>query len=262
MKIRILLAALVIKDGERAYLNAVGLRMKGAPVEVTAEDAYHTGSITTSMTAVLAAIAVQKGWVSWDDTISDVLSGVVVIGNDVYNQVTLTQLLSHTGGVPNEVEGTTGNGVRLFQFRVRGGRPDAGNDLRKQLGGDDLAVPVLAPGHDRCRSGASRVTGNTRQSLGALPRSLGPWCSRFGQPGGVQLRRSGARHPGRPGSLPAPAAARRCISFGVTASFSGFVGDAHHSRVRLSAGGILHLLRGEPHTVSKGFEKLDEFPAC
>ncbi|MFW6181578.1 MAG: serine hydrolase [Spirochaetota bacterium] len=74
------MGAVVVTHGERSYLNALGLRSKGSNTAVTAGDAFHIGSNTKSMTAVLAAVTVQNGWISWDDTIGGIIGEEVEVG--------------------------------------------------------------------------------------------------------------------------------------------------------------------------------------
>src|ERR1017187_3601294 len=50
------LAVAVVFDGKIVATNAVGVRKAGGSQEVTADDEYHLGSITKSMTATVAAI--------------------------------------------------------------------------------------------------------------------------------------------------------------------------------------------------------------
>jgi CubicO group peptidase (beta-lactamase class C family) len=69
---------------------------------VADDDAFHIGSNTKGMTALIAGTVVDEGLLTWDSTVGDVLAGTVDVGK--YGAVTLAQLLSHSSGIP-EVPG-------------------------------------------------------------------------------------------------------------------------------------------------------------
>lgn len=98
------LAAAAVVEGRIVSVGASGFRKKGAPERVTVSDKYHIGSCTKSMTAVLAAMLVEQGQLKWETTVSEVFRGIDV--HPGYDTVTLSQLLTNTGGVPGEVEPT------------------------------------------------------------------------------------------------------------------------------------------------------------
>ncbi len=96
------LAIAVIVDGKVVATNAVGVRRYGAAAKVTAQDKFHIGSITKSMTATVAAMLVEKGKISWATTIAESFPEFV---NDIhadYRSATLEQLLANRGGVPGK----------------------------------------------------------------------------------------------------------------------------------------------------------------
>lgn len=79
-----------------------GERARGSGVAVATGDQWHLGSITKSMTAVLAARLVASGAVTWDDTLGDVLGAAVPDIDPAYAAITYRHLLSHRSGmVPN-----------------------------------------------------------------------------------------------------------------------------------------------------------------
>lgn len=94
------LAAVVVKDGQIRDRAAVGIRKMGDPTPVTTNDLFHIGSCTKSMTAMLAAILIEKGILGWDTTIAEVFPELKEKMNPQYERVTLEQLLQHRGGVP------------------------------------------------------------------------------------------------------------------------------------------------------------------
>jgi CubicO group peptidase (beta-lactamase class C family) len=94
------LAAAVVRDGEVVAAGAVGTRRAGSDIPVTIDDRFHLGSDTKAMTALLAAMLVEQGALRWDSTVGEVLPELVAGMDAGLREVTLTQLLSHTSGVP------------------------------------------------------------------------------------------------------------------------------------------------------------------
>jgi CubicO group peptidase (beta-lactamase class C family) len=97
-------AVAVVIDGETVYRTVAGVRKKGDPTPAAPADAFHIGSNTKAMTALVAGTVVDAGLISWDATAGDVLAGTVPVGAS-YRTVTLAQFLSHTSGMP-EIPGT------------------------------------------------------------------------------------------------------------------------------------------------------------
>jgi len=109
------LAAAAVVDGYIVSTGASGIRKKGSSTKVTVTDKYHIGSCTKSMTASLTAILVEQGNLKWDTTISEVFSDINV--HQGYRDVTLRQLLTNTGGVPENINLI----LRLKLWRANGG---------------------------------------------------------------------------------------------------------------------------------------------
>lgn len=80
-----------------------GVRMRGAPDPVTISDRWHVGSITKSMTATLVARAVEAGLVTWNDTVGEVLGGLVPEIEAEYRDANFVHLLSHRAGLQTDV---------------------------------------------------------------------------------------------------------------------------------------------------------------
>lgn len=93
------LAAAVIVNGKIVATNAVGFRRHGEIESVTANDKFHIGSVTKSMTATVAAMLVEQGKISWTTTIGELFPEHKDLHPD-YRGVTLEQLLAHRGGAP------------------------------------------------------------------------------------------------------------------------------------------------------------------
>ena len=94
------LGGLAIVDGEVKAVGAVGLRKFKGKEKVTADDKWHIGSCTKSMTATLAASFVEEGKLDWDSTVSEVLGGKIRM-RDEYENVTLKTLVSNRSGIPS-----------------------------------------------------------------------------------------------------------------------------------------------------------------
>jgi CubicO group peptidase (beta-lactamase class C family) len=105
------LAAAVVQGEQIVATAAVGLRKQGTDVLVTVNDVFHIGSCTKSMTALLAAWLVEQGKISWGTTIAEVFPDLEKIHPD-YRDMTLEQLLSHTGGAPDDSKNNTAKWIR------------------------------------------------------------------------------------------------------------------------------------------------------
>jgi CubicO group peptidase (beta-lactamase class C family) len=94
-------AAAMIKTDLRG-LGAVGVRKFGSPTKVTADDQWHIGSCTKSMTASLAAMLVERGQIQWGTTVGEVFKEQREAMDEAWPAVTLEQLLTHRAGAPAE----------------------------------------------------------------------------------------------------------------------------------------------------------------
>jgi CubicO group peptidase (beta-lactamase class C family) len=97
------LTAMLVAGDEIVEAAAVGQRAAGHAEAVTSKDKWHLGSITKSMTAVLAARLVEQGLVDWDTTVASVFPGLVGVMDPAYEDVRLDELLSHTSGLPENI---------------------------------------------------------------------------------------------------------------------------------------------------------------
>jgi CubicO group peptidase (beta-lactamase class C family) len=78
-----------------------GVRRRGTTVAATLDDRFHTGSLTKSMTAVLAGTLVEAKRIEWDATLGSVLAGVRI--HPKIKPVTLWQLLRHRSGIDRDI---------------------------------------------------------------------------------------------------------------------------------------------------------------
>lgn len=98
------LAAAVVKDGKVIAAGAVGTRRAGKNIPVTLNDRFHIGSDTKAFTALLAAMLVEEGKLRWNATVAEVFGELADKMDPRLKTVTLTQLLSHTSGIPTDNE--------------------------------------------------------------------------------------------------------------------------------------------------------------
>jgi CubicO group peptidase (beta-lactamase class C family) len=101
------LAAAAVRNGAILAAGAVGTRRAGTDAPITINDPFHIGSDTKAMTALVAAIFVERGRLRWDSTVGEVfpeLAGTMYAG---LRGVTIEQLLSHTSGIPSDDETIT-----------------------------------------------------------------------------------------------------------------------------------------------------------
>lgn len=96
------IAAAVVKDGKVISAGAVGTRRMGVKIPVTINDRFHIGSDTKAMTALLAAMMVEEGKLRWDATVAELFPALADKMDPGLRSVTLTQLLSHTSGIPSD----------------------------------------------------------------------------------------------------------------------------------------------------------------
>lgn len=90
-----------LADGA-SQVEALGERASGSGVAVTAGDNWHVASNTKAMTATLIARLVERGEVSWDDTVEGVLGDIIDEIDPAYRAATYADLMAHrTGMMPN-----------------------------------------------------------------------------------------------------------------------------------------------------------------
>ena len=88
--------------GKNAVKIVSGTRIFNGESPATAQDKWHLGSITKSMTAVLTARLIERGLLNWDTKISDILGQKIPQMLEEYKEATVLHLLSHQSGLaPN-----------------------------------------------------------------------------------------------------------------------------------------------------------------
>ncbi len=98
------LATVVMKSGEIVATGAAGTRILGQDIPATVEDRFHIGSDTKAMTATIAGVFVDQGALRWDSTVGEVLGDTIEGMSPALSAITLTQLLSHSSGIPSDTE--------------------------------------------------------------------------------------------------------------------------------------------------------------
>jgi CubicO group peptidase (beta-lactamase class C family) len=96
------LAAAVVDDGKLVALGACGSRTAERMVPVMLDDQWSLASCTKSMTASIAAMLVEEGWICWNTTVGEIFPDETEEMNHAWHDVTLEQLLVHRGGAPHE----------------------------------------------------------------------------------------------------------------------------------------------------------------
>ncbi len=114
------MAAAVVDGGRITAIGAAGVRVRGHEEKITADDLFHIGSDTKSMTATLIAVLIEEGKLRWNSTPFEVLSphGVKKI-DPAWQRVTLEELLSHHAGVRPNPELATILATRLLKLSPR-----------------------------------------------------------------------------------------------------------------------------------------------
>jgi D-alanyl-D-alanine carboxypeptidase len=93
-------AALIQIDGKIAAEAALGVRALGHPETVAVNDRWHIGSDTKAFTATMIARLVEQGVMKFDDTLASSFPALAEKMDPAYRGITVTQLLSHTAGLP------------------------------------------------------------------------------------------------------------------------------------------------------------------
>lgn len=100
------LGAMLIHEGQILETAAVGKRALSSDLRVTAQDQWHVGSLTKSMTATLAGVLVDGGHLSWTTTVAEALPDIAPIIREEFRDVRLEELLAHTSGLMDDLTDT------------------------------------------------------------------------------------------------------------------------------------------------------------
>ncbi len=94
------LAAAAICNGEIVQIGVTGLRKFGDDVPIELDDSWHIGSCTKSMTATVAAMLIDQGYLDWETTLGEVFPEWADVMDSGWQDVTLYELLTHRSGAP------------------------------------------------------------------------------------------------------------------------------------------------------------------
>lgn len=89
---------MLIRD-DNPQIAVAGLRQSTGEAAIEASDAWHLGSNTKAMTAVLAARLVERGLIGWDTTIGETLGAEFDSIHPALASATLADLLHHRSGM-------------------------------------------------------------------------------------------------------------------------------------------------------------------
>ena len=200
------IAAAWARDGVAATVLASGRRSAAAEIPVTPNDLWHLGSITKSMTATLVARMIEKGGITWDTTVGDVLGKAVPKAKPAYARATLRHLLSHHAGLPGPA------GESVFASLGYGDGPDPRADRLRLVAAALNEAPVAGLGEKMVYSNAGFVTaGAMLEKVYGRPwetliktevfEPLGIRSAGFGAPGTGKLDQPLGHQPGFAGAL-------------------------------------------------------------
>lgn len=91
---------------------AAGVRKRGDNSAISIDDQFAIGSNSKAFTATLAAVLVEEGRLDWSTTIADVWPDQPAHAG--FKQVTLEQLLAHTGGLQENLPSTGKDWASFF----------------------------------------------------------------------------------------------------------------------------------------------------
>jgi CubicO group peptidase (beta-lactamase class C family) len=97
------LGCAVVMANRIVGLGMVGVRKHNVTEPVTIGDHWHHGSMTKSMTAVLAAKLVDEGLITWTTKLADLFPEHAGTRNAAWNTATLEMLLSNSAGAPTDL---------------------------------------------------------------------------------------------------------------------------------------------------------------
>ena len=98
------MAIAVVRDGKIVDQAVVGVREQGKLGKAQLQDRWHIGSIGKAMTSTLLASLIEQGKLRWDSTLGELLPHFKM--RPEYRGVTVTQLLQHRGGIPQDMRFT------------------------------------------------------------------------------------------------------------------------------------------------------------
>jgi CubicO group peptidase (beta-lactamase class C family) len=99
------MASLTIREGRSEVEQVAGVRRIGTTDAVRPGDRWHLGSDGKAITATMIARLVERGVLSWEARLDQLLPDLAETMHADYRDVTLPDLLSHRSGLPENVGG-------------------------------------------------------------------------------------------------------------------------------------------------------------
>ncbi|WP_298158766.1 serine hydrolase [Brevundimonas sp.] len=91
---------LVIRNGEVVDQAVAGIDALGSESPATIDDLWNLGSDSKAMTVTMIARLVERGVLSWEAPLSEMLPDLAAEMRPEYRDVTLVDLMSHRAGLP------------------------------------------------------------------------------------------------------------------------------------------------------------------
>ncbi|MDH5731794.1 MAG: beta-lactamase family protein, partial [Gammaproteobacteria bacterium] len=93
------MAIAIVHNGKIVYAKGLGYRQIGRQKTVNAKTLFSIGSLSKSMTAMMAGSIVDDGYMQWDTPINQVLPQFELSDPMVTQQITMKNLFSHSTGI-------------------------------------------------------------------------------------------------------------------------------------------------------------------
>lgn len=178
-------------------LAVAGIRAEGSDASIERDDLWHLGSNGKVMTAVLAAVLVDKGVIDWDDAVTDHLSDLNVEVHADWRFATLTQLLTHCSGLPANV-----SRLKMISLAGADANRDATADRRDYAEAVLDDPPLHEPGSRFVYSNAGYVVAGAMLEAASGERFADLMRKHVFAP--LEMTSAGIGPPGSPDELDAP----------------------------------------------------------
>ncbi len=93
-------AVAIIRDTSIVFLKGFGLRQVGLPDAIDVNSVFRLGSVSKSISSVLAGALVNKHLINWDDPIVKYVPQFELKSKEQAEKLTIRHVLSHTTGLP------------------------------------------------------------------------------------------------------------------------------------------------------------------
>jgi len=98
------MGAVLIRQGQLREQAVLGLRANGTGDQVQLDDVWHLGSNGKAMTAVLVARLVERGLLTWDAPLHQMLPELAADMQPSYRNATLRDLFAHQAGLQPDID--------------------------------------------------------------------------------------------------------------------------------------------------------------